>query len=422
MIALPFVYFVLLLIYTMIRNKGYDVGAYMVSLYAITSFFAILIDAFNLRPPELVNYQIGILPAFMYCFLITICILPFILYSSKRIGYIQLGNEFIFKLIIYLYFTIFIVNVIMGFSTMVDILKGDLGALRQALRHGELEHVIDISGPLKPLLVFFNMLGSLSVFMLIPFFYSLRYLKKPIWFNLVILCSSFPILISGILGIDRSKFIIWGFSFCFMLVMFYQHLDKRKKRQIKILTIILAGAMVAYLTSVTISRFGDSSYYNSSVGGTEGGVITYAGQPYLYFCYFFDNIQHQDLSLQRILPLTYKLFVNNGIDSTVALNEEILRKTGITVSVFPSFIGDIVSNSGILISVLFTAAYALLALKTNNITTTKVLSYNVLFYYFAVGLIPVFGIFVYIYDSFSKTFALLFLLLFTCLNRQKKRF
>src|SRR5690606_31930588 len=135
--------------------------------------------------------------------------------------------------------------------------------------------------------------GGASVIMLLFYFYSICFLNKSRYFNAIILLSSTTIIIIGILGVDRSKSFYWILTYGFMMALFWRHMSKRIRKQIFIVSLVLVSLVVVYIASVTVSRFEGRS------SGTEGGIISYAGQPYINFCLFFDEVYYDKSNLQR---------------------------------------------------------------------------------------------------------------------------
>ena len=87
MLYFPFIYFTTLLL-AVIRKRGFDMSAYMIFIYAISSFFSIILYNQN-YDYDLVYFSkidISPLPTIIYCGLITFCIYPFYKYNSNRLN------------------------------------------------------------------------------------------------------------------------------------------------------------------------------------------------------------------------------------------------------------------------------------------------------------------------------------------------
>lgn len=90
MVTVPFIYFTILLLLVYRRNgRRFDLVCYIISIFAVSAFFSILLDAFELRSIDTLNYKISGEATFAYCGLITMCLWPFIRYSNLSIKQIK---------------------------------------------------------------------------------------------------------------------------------------------------------------------------------------------------------------------------------------------------------------------------------------------------------------------------------------------
>lgn len=402
MIAIPFIYFSILLLFILKTKKTFDISAYIVSLYVLISFFSIIIDMNGLRSQDTVGYEISIIPAFLYCLLLTLTIWPFYKFNSKDVISITLNKPRLFNTIVYLFFASFILIVFSSIGSVIQILNGDANELRMALYKGEsMPDVPNSGGIFGPFLIIANVLGGFSILMLLFYFYSISFLNKTKLFNTVTLLSSMTIIIIGILGIDRSKTVYWMLTFGLMLILFWPHLSKQQRKKIFKLSSLLLGIGIAYFLSITLSRFGERET------GAEGGIISYAGQSFINFCFFFDMVEYREFSLQRIFPLFYKLFIDNGIEGSGALNEDISFKTGKFAGIFSTFIGDIMIASGKIATILFCLFFNLVANKALKWKNKKHINFYQILVLFCLITFPLLGPFVYFYATFPRTLALL---------------
>lgn len=403
MIAIPFIYFTILLIFILKTKKTFDISAYLVSLYVVISFFSIMIDINDLRSLDTLNYDISIIPTIIYCFLLSLTIWPFYKFNGTTLTSITLNKPKLFNFIVYLFFGSFILILFTSIGSIVQILSGDANELRGALNDGEAIADIPAAGGIfGPFFILANILGGFSIVMLLFYFFSISFLKRSKFFNTLILLSSLTIIIIGILGVDRSKTVYWMLTFGLMLILFWRHLSKQRRKKIFKLSSLLLGLGIAYFISITLSRFGEREV------GAEGGMISYAGQSFINFCFFFDMVEYKEFSLQRIFPLFYKLFIDNGIEGSGALNDDILLKTGKFAGIFSTFVGDIMIASGKIATVVFCVFYNLvanIALKWKN---KKHIYFHQILTLFCLITFPLLGPFVYFYATFPRTLALIF--------------
>ncbi|MEO5990409.1 MAG: O-antigen polymerase [Ferruginibacter sp.] len=407
MIAIPFIYFSILLAYIIRKKRTFDISAYLVSLYLISSFFSILVDANNLRYFDTKDYKITLIPTILYCFLLTITIWPFFRFKSEKIVSIRLYDPNVFNKIVYFFFVCFLLISISSFGSIFKVLTGDLEELRNVLSRGESSGELpSIGGPLKPFYLIAGIFGGYSLVMLLFYFYSICFLQRSKVFNSIILVSSMSIIVLGILGIDRSKTTYWLISYGFMLVFFWRYMPKKQRKSIFKISLIFAGLVTAYFVAVTVSRFGEKD------AGSEGGMISYAGQSFINFCFFFDKVEYKEFSLQRIFPLFYKLFINNGIESSVELNTVISLQTGKAIGVFSTFIGDIMIASGKIAAIIYCFIFTLIASKFTKFKNSSQIYFHELLIVFCLITVPLLGIFVHFYAGFPMMIALLFFIFY----------
>jgi oligosaccharide repeat unit polymerase len=401
MIAVPFVYFSLLLIYVILKN-GYNLGAYLISVYVISSFFSILIDINDLRSFNTQFYNISIDGAFLYCLLLTIVIYPFCKLDFRKVNSINIVKPKLFNGVVYLFFVSFIILLLSSLNSVVNILSGDMKELRNMVSSGE--SIVDHT-PLGIVSVFVNLVCNFSLIMLLFYFYSICFLKRSKKFNLMILTSSLSIIIIGILGVDRSKTIYWLLTYGAMNVMFWKYMNVAQKRNIKLFSVVVFASLLSYVLAMTLARFGDRDT------GAEGGIISYAGQSYINFCMFYDNVKYPDYTLQRIFPLFYNLFIDNGIEHTQQLNMDVYVKTGIEVSVFATFLGDILVVSGLLITVIYCIVISFITVNTISVMKKNIYFHDLLIC-FLLLLIPLLGIFSHFYNHSYRSMIIIPLLLY----------
>lgn len=397
MVAIPFIYFLFLFIYVLKKKKRFEISAYLISIYLVAAFFSILIDIFDYRSIDTIHYQISILPTVSYCILLTMVFYPFI--KMKKINMDNYYNKEpkLFNFISYFYILIFLLFLFFSLDIIKMIfIDGDFGALRRmiSLSEGdELSIFSQINPAFKFIFVVFGIFGSLSFIMLIFYFYSICFLKKPKWFNTLLLISSTTIVLNAIIGIDRSKVIYWLIVYGFCFILFKDYLTKKSKKNLYIVSGILITFIIFYFISVTNSRFGESDT------STSGGMISYAGQSFINFCFFFDTHPYNGFTLQKIFPLFYKLFVNNGINSSVELNSLMSMQSGVGHGIFNTFIGDISMASSNLIGIIYVIFYFFIINFTLKYNKNDF--YGLLLILLIIS-VPMLGLFVHFYSDFSR--------------------
>jgi len=404
MVWVPFIYFSILLLYILYKKKTFELSAYLVSLYLISSFCSILIDLSDLRSFDTQYYRISFLPTIVYCFLLTLTIWPFYRFKSQRITNIKVTKPKQFDYIVYIYFCAFLLIFFTSLTNIVHVLSGDLGALRNALGRGE-----DISNnkfASNPIIIVAGILGDFSIVMLLFYFTSISFLKRSKLFNTICFLSSMAIVILAIEGVDRSKVLYWLITYGGMLVLFWKRMSKKQHKNISIASIIILSLAVSYFLILTFSRF---DAYDT---GSKGSMISYAGQSYINFCFFFDKVKYGEFSLQRVFPLFYKLFIHNGINDTVNLNADISLKTGKEIGVFSTFIGDIMVASGKIAATVYCIAFYIAAYSIVKFSTKTFLHFYHMLFVFCLITIPMLGVFTHFYANFTRTIPFLLFILY----------
>lgn len=399
MVWIPFIYFSLFLIYILFKKKTFDISAYIVSLYVISSFFSILIDLNNLRSFDTKNYQITLVPTILYCFLLTLIIVPFYRFKSEKINFVNIDKATQFDNIVYFYFCSFLLILITSFNTIFQILNGDLAALRNALGSGE--SIVDSPFASNPIIMIAGIFGDFSIVMLLFYFSSICFLKRSKLFNTICLLSSMSVIVLAITGLDRSKIIYWLITYGAMLVLFWKRMSTKQHKNVSMGFILILSLLIIYFISLTTSRF------QTNAEGSGGSMISYSGQSFINFCFFFDKVNYDQFSLQRIFPLFYKLFVHNGISSTTKLNAEISLRTGKEIGVFSTFIGDIMVASGKIAAFAYCIAFYITARSILNYKKRVFFHFDQILLIFCLLTVPILGLFTDFYADFTRTLPLI---------------
>ena len=386
MTFITLIYF-LFQVYISYRKKGWDISAYIFLLYATTSFFACCIVYLN-PDSEFSSVETGLLPTLVYCGLITITILPLRRINLKLPFQITKKGVKLFEYISYFYIGMFFLMLVLFAANIYAILmNGDFYYMRIA---GDVSALTSVNPLLRTILIAF---GELSSLMLFFFFYSISYLDNSWKFNLLLFLSSLSMVLLGIMNIDRSRSFYWIIIFGLALTIFLPHLSRKAKR-IAILMFSMTGVMVlAYFIIVSISRFsqGDSNVQSS--------LFSYAGQPYLQFCDFFNTYKPYKINFHFFFPNIYHFFID-GYSTAVDIGTAIEDKTGRFVNVFYTMLGSIMLDSGKLSMLLFVFLYVcIVSMFTKRIRIRKVISFWSVMQVFLLSLIPACGIISYYISS-----------------------
>lgn len=299
-----FIFFLILFLICFKKN-GFDVSACMSLLYAISSFASILLPQFDYTYRK---QEILLVPTVIYCVFTACTIYPFYLYNSnKKRPFIQLEDLKWFNIICYVFIIIFIFSLFSNFLFLEARLNADndeLRILRGMHSSGETDIQTETyTGITRILMTAVGVLINGSMVMIAFYFYSLCFLNKRMVFNTFLLLSSMTMLISSIITVDRSKFFYWALSFLLFFLLFRPYLDKaRIKRQLLVVILPVAVAVVAYFMRVSEARFG----YKEA--GANGMLLDYMGQPLYNVSMMWSGITRSARYLYQIMPITGDLF------------------------------------------------------------------------------------------------------------------
>ncbi len=417
MIAVPFFYFLFLLLFVLFKKKKFDISAYIICLYLVSAFCSILIDIYDLRIWYTQYYKITFLPTLIYCALLTLMLYPFIKLPPLDVGSIKVIKPKLFNFISYIYIFAFFIVLFSASGLIVKVLTGDMSAIRLAISHGEADDLSIFNNVpvfIRPFVVISNVFASVSMIMLLFYFYSVCFLNNSKRFNALLFASSTTILIFAIIGADRSKVIYWMIAYGFFLLLFWNVMSKAQKRRNTKISIFIFSVVILYFLVLTFQRF------DSSDTGSGGSMIYYAGQSFIHFCYFFDEHPYQGFTLQKVFPLYFKLFVDNDISSSTELNRIMSNETGVFHGIFNTFIGDILMSSNALVSFIYCGIVAffsgILLRRNRNID----FYFLVMLFFFAS--ILMFGIFVHYYAEFTRVICFLLFMFYALLYRGNKEY
>lgn len=408
MIYVPFIYFTILFIFIYIRNK-FDVSAYIVTLYIITSFFSILIHHLDFQP--LSKYNLSITPTLVYCGLITLAIYPIFKFNSNTIKGVSFVSTKFINIITYFYFFSFVILLIAYKDDIIfRFTFGDFAEMRGDDDLGLKRY----PGIIESFLLLIRAFAHSSYIMIFIFFFSISFLRKSVIFNLMSIIGSLPVVVIGVLGIDRSKTFFWIIILGLCMVFFWKYIERKKK--IKIIPIISAILLlvIIYMSLVTNSRFGERDT------GNKGGVITYAGQSYINFCYFWDNFENPGgFSTKYLFPATHYWIIGD-YEGTVPYQKELHLKTMKDPGVFYSYLGSFLVDSNKPGPFIFTFLYLFLCSLAFR-KKQGIIRFERLLYGFLLLIIPACGIIVYIYTSYYMTFSMVVWIFLLKLLSSRKR-
>lgn len=411
MIAAPFVFFI---IWTIIsyHKYGISIGTYVLFLYTLTSFCAILIGYYNLYDNRSVEESdLGIIAPILYITLLFICIKP--LYNLGNFNIIPPNKRTIrvLKLLSIVYLSIFIVVLIVAYQRIIFVLTSEsLANIRDEQYKGDAVSFYNhLTGFQRYFCAILSILSP-SAFIMLPIsLYLFAFSKCKLYYKIGAFIGSFTPLIISINIADRSQYFYWLIMLGFSIVVFFKYLSKKKKFIILFfLSIILIGVL-SYFIAVTNSRFGERD------GGSIGGIILYAGEPYLNFCRFIYEL-NPPTTANIIFP-NITTYIFDG-DSYFELAHKIEDKQNTAICVFATFIGIIYSVSGGIVTLIFIIFYCITFYKLQTKIAHKSINLSLLIKLWCISIIPSIGIITYFYLNSGATTALFIWLIISYLLKK----
>lgn len=422
MVAVPFIYFIVLF-YIFYRRASYkiDIACFIIIIYGVSSFFSILVDIFHLRSYDNWNYEVSFLPTIAYLGLITLGVLPFTKVPSVSIHHIsKLKNDKILRVVAWVAFLFFILDLWMNIATLIRILSGDLAEIRELVYKGEIEGGWLGKIPSKLLRIPFILLnfstGSFWIFIFLGF-YS-RYIQRmPKYYLLLYLGASLKYVVGSLLLAGRSAVAYWvlGFALCYLLFRPFFNKEEKKRLWLSVAPFVLLGFV--YLSTVTGGRFGDG--VSSGISGTQSSLISYFGQSYINFCYFWETFESPVFYWQDVFPFLGEL-LGVSINGGTAVNADLSDITGIQIGVFYTYIGNIQIATNKTVAIMYCLVLFFLASLSIKKKIKKCANIFDCYLYLLFSSVMVLGVFTSFYMTAQMTFsAILFVFILKHISTKK---
>lgn len=417
MILIPCLFFSFLTLYWWRKHECFDICVYMSALYALTSILAIIIVLAELLGEGGIlfdngNLKLGVAPTLLYCGLIASSLLPFSMIYGKDIKKITINAPLAIDILSWTLIVLSFLNLYLVADSTLDILQGDLAKVRSDANAG-----VDSPAALKaetlPFIIKVFYYLNASTLLCIPiFFYNICFRSKPWWFNGLLVFASLCMPIVGIQQADRTEIVFYGLMLLFCLIFFYRYFSKKNKILLLALGSPIVLASVVYLVAVSQARFDDK---RSSDSGDR--AIQYAGQGYLNFCYFYEYGKFEYISTEREFPLTnyifYKRISNND------RRDERAGEQGFFISVFASFLGDIMLDISPLGLIIWVLSYFIIMMLFIRRSHREEYDLSEIIFIFLMAVIPIFGIFYYRFFYFTNTLTLLIVIGLLLISKYK---
>ena len=410
MTAIPFIYFTLLSCWLYLRRRELDMAVAISMIYAVSGFFTILYEDLNLRGFDTRNYEVSLFPTILYCTLLTMCLLPFIMFSNRRIAEIKpVRNVRLLKITAWAAFIWFVISALLSLPLFILMLTSDMAEMRGAIYRGEGEDSFMIFLPpyiRMPLALTNLAFGCYWIFVFLAF-YCLLIQRLPIKYFWLFIIASLSGPWIGILGADRSRSTYWIISVVITYLFYRPFMSAKLKRIITSIMLILIGTTAVYLSMMTVSRF------DKSDDGAFGAIIDYLGQNFVNFCYFFDTFDSPWTTLSLIFPFTSQYILGEQIVGGAPIQEHLTDLTGKELGVFYTFIGHIMVSAGRAIVIVWCIVYMVLSTHILRKYKRRTVSLHTAFCYMLLASVVYLGLWVFFYSSPSLTFSAVCFLVLT---------
>ncbi len=393
LLYIPCIYFSLLFFVLLRKHKGMDISAFLAAVYAFSAFCSIPTYILQLRDWQEMIPVIHALPTFAYCTLITICILPFSWLHTENITSISKPNSKIFEVFSgVMIFTFFITLINLFPDIKLAIQSGDWKEIRSSIYFDETS---SLSGWRYIMAIPETLLSPCSPIMLIFFFYSVCFLNHSRFYNLLLLCASTTPILPAILIAGRTQIIYWFLNGLVTFFLFKPWIKREQLKFLLTLSVIFVSIGVIYTTYVAISRWKETN-------DTAEMLLLYAGEPFLFFCDFFDNYTYYSPHWQRLFPFTHYFILKQNID-LFEYREQIESMTGMNIGIFYTFLGDIMVDIGKIGMIAYVIIFSTLTRVVTKAQTDSYPFYRILLLMICI-IVPLDGLFYYSFHTVRMSY------------------
>lgn len=391
--TLPFIYFLWLYIKQGRRYSFLSVGNAVLLIYLVSSLFSIPLYNY----PRFSNVEIGIIPTFLYCALITLCLTPLWKFNSDSIKIIENVEKKSFLRVGWFFIIVSLIAFAIDFNEIREALFSDLGKLRDMFYNDAYDNVIGGMVWYKYIL---SLVVPFSPIMLLMFFYSISKMSNGIIFNCLLIVASLVMVGQSFLNASRTQVIYWILTVYILYILFRKHLSLKANTAFFVLGSVFGTLLIGYIFLVTVSRFGEGA-------DAESSLLTYIGSPFLSFCEVYDHYYFGgELTFDRVFPILTKYVFRNDFNLTVFREMESVR-IHTPVNVFFTFLGDALIDFGKLGMVI----YAILLYILSNICLRRKnqekITFSQLILFVLIVRQLLLGLFAYVYLTITSSILIL---------------
>ncbi len=414
---LNFIYFLLLFLFFYGKRK-ISSTTYISFIYMFSSFLSIFCVK---EGSQKMDWNPSVVPTLVYWILTTLIILPVYKLEISMSANIKVNMRLLKMLCVFYFISLVLILVLYWQDFLFIMAYGNLGELRTMVVTGDFI-ATKYSGILGIILTFLRTINTLS-FVMIPVFFILIKNNVSRKYSIMALAGSLVSVVQSALQIDRSSVIWWIIILGWCISYFWSSFSKTNKKAIRPYIVSAIVIIVIYFGAITISKFGQSNSGDSEISSS---LVSYGGQSYPTWCFFWDNFQAKGYSTRTLFPMTHH-FVFGDYDGLVALQQENSSKYNFDFGVFYTYLGTFLIDGGHIAPFIFVICYLLLFLivLNSNKTRRSVISFEKFYILFCIIMIPTTGVISYFYSSpytmFSAFFMWLVIRFFSIFSNKNKR-
>lgn len=285
-------------------------------------------------------------------------ILPVIGYGkqeqSRRFVLLD-NNKFLTLSWVLILLQLFTIIFFIGFDVAL-LRRGNFNQLRSELIMGQLNMGASLGRTIAGTASYYYCLNMLL------FFYSLAFRKDNKYFLILLIVSSSSRIFHALTYMGRDGILFWILSFVFSYQLFKPYLNEESRRVSRKFFTIIGGFAVVLLGAISISRFSNSD------SGTFLSIVNYFGQPIDNFGRLFDRF-HEYKGTKALFPIFFGEKGSYGA-SAISKAEDFYLRYGFYSNTFSSFVGNMYSAWGPVLSLIVAGIYSFWAtsrLKKINI-------------------------------------------------------
>lgn len=289
-----FVVFIVLTIYLRImgRNKESYIqpSLFLLSLY-ILSIICGIIDVHLAHETQILQWQY-FKYAFVFIAYLFIFLHPYISFDESHITSIDLPEKRTLDIFSSIIIILSFVAIIFFFSGVNKVFSQDsLADARNSRYYQDISYV-----ETGIMYTISSVSASLFVFSLLLFFVYLC-IGDSKYRCILLFIGSFSEILHVLTEVGRDGVIFWLFDFVFFYLLFYDFIKEENKQRLRKIFFIVGAIILIPFMLISISRF---------EGNVLGDLVSYMGQQYKHFCYYFD-FDPLPVSYGRSFPLYFEI-------------------------------------------------------------------------------------------------------------------